>query len=133
MTNQKSSAVSRGAPTKYDPKYCQEIIEYFDVRHYDKAEKEPADFPQFTAFAKKIGVTRSTLFKWTNDYPEFSDAYKCAKELQEELLVNNSLKNRYNPYFAQFVLKNGHGWRDKQEIEQTNEIKVEITKDEQGL
>lgn len=123
-----------GRPTKYDPKYCEMIVDYFDVKHSTGRGKnaEAAEFPQFTAFARLIGVTRSTLFKWTQEFPEFSDAYKTAKELQEELLVNNSLKNRYNPYFAQFVLKNGHGYRDKTDVEQVNR-NIEIKLDQEDV
>ena len=48
-------------------------------------------------------------------------------------IVNNSLKGSYNGSFAQFLLKNNYGYRDKQEVEQTNEIKVSITDDESKL
>jgi hypothetical protein len=125
MENEKAKT---GRPTDYDPKYCQELIDYFDVEHVTRKGKdiEPADFPQFTAFAKKIGVARSTLHKWSKEFPEFSDAYNTARELQEELLVNNGLKNRYNPYFTQFILKNSHSYKDKTEVDQTiSEVKID--------
>lgn len=116
-----------GRPTDYNPKYCEMIIEFFDVEHCKKTGRdvEAADLPQFTAFAKKIGVSRSTLFKWAREFEEFSNAYSIAKELQEELIVNNALKNRYNPYFSQFLLKNSHGWKDKTEVEQRTQT-IEI-------
>lgn len=121
-----------GRPTDYDPKYCEMMIDYFSVSHYEGEgkEKEGAEFPQFTAFARTIGVNRSTLHEWKQKHDEFSDAYSICKGLQEELLINNSLKNRYNPYFAQFVLKNGHGYRDKQEVESVNK-NIEIKIDQQ--
>jgi hypothetical protein len=128
--------MAAGRPTDYNPDYCQIMIDYFSVPHYEGEgkEKEGAEFPQFTAFARTIGVSRSTLHLWSQTHQEFSDAYSICKELQEELLVNNSLKNRYNPYFAQFVLKNGHGYKDKQEVESTNKnIEIKIDSDETNV
>lgn len=123
-----------GRPTDYDPKYCQMIIEYFEKPLAQRVNNkvEANDLPQLTAFARSIGVSRGTLFNWKNQFPEFLDAYNTATQLQEEMLVGNSLQNRYNPYFAQFMLKNCHGWKDKQEVEQTvNQIK--ITKEDEDL
>lgn len=127
--------MSGGQPTKYDPKYCEMIIDYFDVKHYKKEGRniQGADLPQFTAFARSIGVTRATLFNWTKEHQEFFDAYSTARQLQEELIVNNSINNRYNSYFAQFMLKNCHNWKDKSEVENNHAIAIEISKDDEQL
>ena len=78
-------------------------------------------------FACNIGVTRDTLYEWStakNDdeslkYPEFSYAYKKAKEYQEANLVEGTLSGAYQQAFAIFTAKNVLGWRDKTEQELT--------------
>ena len=101
----------RGRPTAYKPEYCQELLDYFSIRPYETLEvkdntgqvKEakpiPNLFPTLARFACKCGVTRDTLYEWstaTNEdgslkHPEFSYAYKRAKEFQEAILVIVSL------------------------------------------
>ena len=122
-----------GRPTKYKPQYCQKIIEYFSVEHfedklvsrvtgkndYKKEEfKETANpLPFITQFARKIGVATSQLFVWEKTYPEFREALTCARELQQEMLVSNAMKGLYQPHFTIFSAKNMIGWKDKTEIE----------------
>ncbi len=56
-----------GRPTKYDPAYCDEVMTALE------------DGGSLTAFAAKIGVARSTINKWVEDQPEFSEACARAK------------------------------------------------------
>jgi len=120
-----------GRPTKYDPKYCKEIVDFFDVPyttfielpHYKKGDiswvdkKEVATpIPQVGQFARKIGVHRDTLDEWTRVHPCFSDAYTRAKHMQEEMLVSNATKGLYNSFFTLFVMKNRHNWKDRIEL-----------------
>lgn len=125
---------SPGQPTKYDPKYCDMIIDYFGRNHVEKVggKIKGAELPQFTAFARTIGVRRSTLHNWTREHPEFLDAYNTAKQLQEELIANNAINGRYNPVFSQFMLKNCHNWKDRQEVEQTVQ-QIQISKEDERL
>lgn len=121
-----------GRPTKYDPKYCAEIVKFFSREPYREKEiqhtnskgdewteyKEVAnDLPFFSAFARKIKVNGDTLVEWASTFPEFSAAYKEAKELQKEFLVENGLKNLYAQPFAIFTAKNILGWRDLHDID----------------
>ena len=124
-----------GRPSKYDPRYCQEMIDFFAVPLAKKIgnKTEPCELPQMTTFAQKIGVDRSTLDEWKNKHPEFSYAYSHCMRLQESIIAGNAMLNRYNPYFAQFMLKNCHGWRDKTEVEQTTDLKINIDKDESEI
>ncbi len=113
-----------GRPTAYDPKYCDEILEYFSIKPYEKTDgkTEVADLPTFAGFAKTIGVHRDTLNEWTNEHPQFSDAYKKAKEIQEDFLVINGLRSNINTAFGIFVLKNCHNWKEKQPGEEDRKI-----------
>lgn len=119
-----------GRPTSYKPEYCQQIIEFFNIApHYEriksvttfkdgsiKEEKEliANDFPHLITFAQKIGVSHHTLLNWGENHPEFLDALKKCKELNERMLMTNALKGLYNASFAIFTAKNKFGWRDEQ-------------------
>lgn len=121
-----------GRPSKYDPKYCEEIISFFSIEHYHTIkivttgkndyekveEKEVANaLPFLSGFSRKIGVNTDTLHEWKRVHPEFSDAFTRAKELQAEMLHGNTLKGLYNSQYGQFAAKNITEWRDKVEID----------------
>jgi len=87
-----------GRPTKYDPKFADEIIEFFNVERtirYIKAEKivekangtketfyeygyMPNELPTLDKFAFKIGVDRKTLQRWAEDV--FPDDYEIVEK-----------------------------------------------------
>lgn len=130
-----------GRPPKYKKKYCTDILEYFKKPPY-KAEYKieyfsdgsiksqvpimtATEFPTFQGFADDIGVHIDTLNEWCKKYEEFSEAYKRAKQLQEKIWLVNSMQNLYNAQFAQFFGKNCLGYRDKQEIEHSGNLKLE--------
>jgi len=125
-----------GQPTKYDKKYCDEIMDYFDIEpHFetpviitykDGTTKEevkflPSDLPTLAGFAVKIGVHRDTLNEWSKNNPEFSVAIKRAKECQENILITNGLQNLYAQPFAIMASKNILNWRDKKDITSDDE------------
>lgn len=131
-----------GRPTKYDPKYCNELVFYFEtepnyekeLEHYDKEGKVKwIDYklfanplPTFQGFARKIGVHFDTLNAWVHKHKEFSDAYKKAKELQKWFLIENGLNGLYNPTFAIFTAKNITDMRDVQEHDIDGKIEIII-------
>lgn len=126
-----------GRPTSYKPEYAEELIEYFSEPPYKETMKtvvtklgdvlevptlEATDFKTLAGFAIKIGVCKDTLHEWSKVHPEFSDAYKRAKEFQENFLAVNGNKGLINPAFSIFTAKNVLKWRDKQpeEVDQVN-------------
>lgn len=127
-----------GRPTKYDEKYCKEIIKYFDKppqscmykeEYFNNGEvksKTPIitaiEFPTFQGFANKIRVNTDTLHQWRKEHEEFSEAYTRAKELQEKIWLVNAMGGLYNAQFAQFFGKNCLGYKDKQEVEHSGKI-----------
>lgn len=124
-----------GRPTSYIPQYADQMLEYFNVEAgkdvaYEGKDGEPktarvaVDFPTLAGFACKLGVHRETLLEWSKQFPEFSDAYKMAKEHQERILVQNGLKDGYHANFAIFTAKNVLNWRDKQETEHSGTMTV---------
>lgn len=127
-----------GRPSSYKDEYVDELIRFFDVAVYtikttydkegnEKTEKVLNPFPTLARFATKIGVTRETLHDWATSklpngelkHPEFSYAYKRAKDYQEALLVEGAIGGMYQANFSIFTAKNVLGWRDKTEQEIT--------------
>lgn len=116
-----------GRPTAYRPEYCQQLIDYFSVDPMEiikdaevdgkvKLERLPAKMPWFAGFARKIGVNIDTLHEWKKNYEEFSEAYKIAKELQREFLVEIGLSGKTSASFVIFTMKNVCGWRDERDL-----------------
>ncbi len=131
-----------GRPTKYNSKYCDDIIKFFDIEpHFetpvtitykDGSTKEeiklmPSDLPTLAGFAVKIGVHRDTINSWSKEHKEFSDSIKRAKECQENILVTNGLQGLYAQPFAIMASKNILNWRDKQDVT-SDDKKVEPIK-----
>lgn len=132
-----------GRPTKYDPKYCDEVIEFFNKPPFEYVEIEeeddngnvhktiamdkfnnpirvPCALPTKERFAFSIGVHRSTLIEWANTHPEFSYAIKNAEDLQKDILIQNGLTQSYDKTFAIFVAKNVTDMNDKQQVDHTS-------------
>lgn len=135
-----------GRPSSYDPKYCDQLIEYFSEPPYKEILKkivtkdgdvvevpaiEATDFKSFAGFAVSIGTHRGTLNDWCNQHPEFADAYKRAKEYQEKFLTINGNKGLINPAFGIFTAKNVIDYRDKKDIEVKDTTPREKMSDEE--
>lgn len=125
-----------GRPTKYHPKYCEEIVNFFnrephkplmvkndkgkDVVATDKYGRPiftPCRLPTKEAFAASIGIHTETLINWAKANPDFFDAVKKAENLQKEILVQNGLTGNYEKTFAIFTAKNVTDMSDKQTVD----------------
>lgn len=142
--------MSNGRPSKYDEKYCAEIVEFFDRPLFEYESqmilkkgvpteikvRVPCRFPTFERFAFEIGVHRETLLNWCDKHPSFFDAYKKAKDLQKEILIQNTLSGLYEKTFAIFTAKNVTDMHDTYKQEYSGEVKmnmVDIDRDDEGL
>lgn len=132
-----------GRPTKWYPGVNQELIEYFAVAPSRVQEVTMTDrkgnestrtevvaerFPTFERFAHNHDVNVDTLIEWAkeehlDDYPGFSGAYRRAKELQKDFLLENALSGRFNPQFSIFFAKNNLGMKDKTEVDSEVTVK----------
>lgn len=102
-----------GAPTKYDPKFCQQIIEH--GRQGGSVE----------AFAGKIEVSKQTIYNWCNSehesfHPEFLDAKEVSEALAHLWWENQGIQCLTMPEGTKFTstvwsitMKNRFGYRDK--------------------
>ena len=104
--------MSGGQPTKYQPEYCQMLIDHM------------TQGLSFQSFAGVVGVDRDTIYNWIHLFPEFSDARNKANEagrLSLEKLGIALAAGKVDGNVAAwiFTMKNRMGWRDRQEIEHT--------------
>ena len=61
------------------------------------------------------GIYHQFISEMCKKYPSFSDVIKKCKKLQEAKLINSALNNKTNTAMTIFLLKNHHGYKDKQE------------------
>lgn len=134
-----------GRPTKYEERYCQEIIDFFNKEPYETIPIEienkegeivpsvatdkwgnpilkPCPLPTKEKFSFSIGVDRTTLHEWAKKHKEFSLAIKKAEDLQKDLLIQGGLVATYDKTFAIFVAKNVTDMKDRQELDVNNTI-----------
>lgn len=103
-----------GRPSKYDESYCEVAVEYM------------RDGYSVTALAGHIGVARSTVFKWADEHPAFSDALKTGQALAamwwEDCLRNVAKEGVGNASAAIFGVKNrsSEDYKDKRETDLTS-------------
>jgi len=104
----------RGRPTKYDPAYCDEVVEFMKDGYSVKA------------FAGHIGVALSTVYKWADEHPEFSDALKAGQASAafwwEKTLRHNAETGEGSASAAIFGVKNRsqEEWKDRVEQDVTS-------------
>lgn len=105
-----------GRPSTYKPEYVQMLLKYLEQKPtFTKTGAiKKANFPSLVGFAILVGVHRDTLHEWTKEHEEFSDAYKKARDYQENYLTELGLADKLSTPFAIFTAKNVIGWRDKQ-------------------
>ena len=107
-----------GRPSKYDPAYCQRIINHM------------AEGASVASFAAEIGVARDTISEWANRHPEFSAAVKIAKAKcgawWETQGRNLAVNGGGSATLVIFGLKNmsPDDWREKQEIQHGGKVDV---------
>ena len=103
-----------GRPTKYDPKYCQQLIDHMNGGL------------SFEAFGGKVDVTEKTLYNWRRKHRAFLRSYKkgLLKSLLhwEEMGHDMVLAGQGNATTWIFNMKNRfrkQGWSDMRVIDKT--------------
>lgn len=110
----------------YRPEFAQRLLAFFDVPPFKVTEVQKKDgsialvetaseLPTFAAFARSLGVTQAQLMKWEEKYADFAQAARKARDLQGDILIQNSLRGNYSSSFAVFTAKNILGWTDGKE------------------
>lgn len=109
-----------GRPSKYDPDFCDKIIEL---------AKEGASKAEM---ALELDICYDTFAVWQKDIPEFSEAVKKAERLSQGWWEKKGRVatfggcDGFNATSFIFNMKNRfkEDWRDKVEQEQSGEITV---------
>lgn len=124
-------AAERKRPTlKYQPEFCEKLLAFFDVPPFRVTEvmkrdgsislvETAAELPTFAAFAKQLGTTCEVLSSWEKKHPAFKEAAQKARDLQSNILIQNSLRGNYSASFAVFTAKNLLGWKDGKDLPET--------------
>ncbi|EAJ9790910.1 hypothetical protein RC944_001533 [Campylobacter coli] len=107
------------------------IESYFNERVVLKETKESVIFAPKTkvGLAVYLGITMQTLGEWEKD-KDFGEIVSQAKQKCEMDILNHSLIGTYTPSVSMFLLKNQHGYVDKQEVLSDNVQKIEIIRSE---
>ena len=107
------------------------IESYFNERVVLKETKESIIFAPKTkvGLAVYLGITIQTLGEWEKD-KDFGEIVSQAKQKCEMDILNHSLICTYTPSISMFLLKNQHGYVDKQEVVSDNVQKIEIIRSE---
>lgn len=107
------------------------IESYFNERVVLKETKESIIFAPKTkvGLAVHLGISMQTLNEWEKD-KDFGEIVANAKQRCEMDILNHSLIGTYTPSVSMFLLKNQHGYIDKQEVVSDNVQKIEIIRSE---
>jgi len=100
-------------PTKYRPKLIKKVDEFLEIRRKENK------LPTIEGFGVFIDVNTDTIFEWVKIYPKFSEAIKRLKQIQSDIMQAGIYNNTGNVAGGIFLLKNNHGFKDKQEIDST--------------
>lgn len=150
--NQYAIGNKGGRPTKYDPKFCKEIVEHFindpytkqiistDTNTENTTNEEGEDqekikekieykliankLPTLEGFAREIGVSKTTILEWAKVHEEFAFALQEAKALYKNFLIQNGLLGLYASNFAKFVAINTTDMKDVKHIEAKGELDI---------
>jgi len=82
-------------------------------------EKVMIQVPTVSWLAVALDTSRRTLINY-EEREEFFPTIKRAKQFIESAIEEWMLKNKLNPTWVIFNLKNNFGWVDKQEVENIN-------------
>ncbi|EAK2120665.1 hypothetical protein BKY61_08425 [Campylobacter coli] len=106
------------------------IESYFNERVVLKETKESIFAPKTkVGLAVHLGISMQTLNEWEKD-KDFGEIVANAKQRCEMDILNHSLIGTYTPSVSMFLLKNQHGYVDKQEVVSDNVQKIEIIRSE---
>jgi hypothetical protein len=101
-----------GRPTKYDPKYCNQVVSLM-IKGLSK-----------DAVAGQLGISRDTLYEWCQAHEEFSDSIKIGEAKSryywEKIGMDGMIGKvkGFRPAVWIFIMKNRFGWRDNVNIQE---------------
>lgn len=113
MNNKKKNP--GGRPVKWTEEKILQLGE--ELISWLKADEDNVWFERFLYEEKDLYP--QLIGEMKGKYPKFAELLKKAKKIQENKLVDGTLKHSLNPTMAIFVLKNHYQYTDKQQTEIT--------------
>lgn len=115
-----------GAPTKYKPEYCKQIIQWMGKGK------------SIESFAGKIGVSMDTPYEWAKNHKEFSESIKIGKAksyyyweniAQGVTLGNIPMLEKASVPMLIFQLKNRLKWKDRVDVYEKDKLDEALERD----
>jgi transposase-like protein len=103
-----------GRPTKYDPAYCERVIE---LGRQGKSQVQ---------ISAAIDVPRTTILSWAEQYPEFSTALMRAKEFEQDWWENAGQNGIFLDKFNATVWKTSMAARFRDDYTERKEVNANV-------
>jgi hypothetical protein len=94
---------------------CKDQVEHFESENGKHWEVWRTKLPTIEGLARILKVARSTVYKWADESPEFSDIIEDLLAEQSDRLINQGLAGNYNSTIAKLLLSSKHGYVEKTE------------------
>jgi hypothetical protein len=104
-----------GRPTKWTEEKV--LLLGQDLINWLKEDRDNVWFERF--LYEEQDLYPQLISEMVHKYPKFAELIKKAKKIQENKLVDGTLKHDLNPTMAIFVLKNHYQYTDKTQTELT--------------
>lgn len=99
---------------------CKDSVEHFEGESGKQWETWRIKLPTVAGLARKLGISRSTLYKWADEQDEFSYIVEDLLLEQDDRLVNQGLSGAYNPTIAKLLLSSKHGYVEQSATDVTS-------------
>lgn len=107
-----------GRPTLYNGDMLENVKQY--IKHFQNPDNSKIKtievIPTVAGLAIFLGVSKRTLYNWSDSNPELLHTLEELQDTQESILVSNGLTGSFNANISKLVLAN-HGYSDKQNID----------------
>jgi len=121
--------MSAGRPSKYDPKFIDEVDNYLaecvdeDKKILKQSNSEKGyemydtklkvNLPTIEGFARYIDIAKKTLYNWRDEHEGFLHALEKIEVEQHKRLLNSGLSGEYNSTIAKLILSSNHGMTER--------------------
>jgi len=103
-------------------KYTEELVH--KAKQYIVSYETYGDvIPSIAGLASVLDVSRTLLYDWEKEYPEFLYILEAIKREQQKVLLNKGLTGDFNSQITKLVLGK-HGYHDKQDVGLTGGVNI---------
>jgi len=106
-----------GRPTSFEERFIQEAHDYANGGYQSYSDA----IPTVERFAKIIGVTKGTVYKWCKHNDDFMNAIDEIRQASKLELITNGLTGNYNSNFCRFLLSANHNMTEKTHTEHSSD------------